>query len=84
GLPVVASDIGGIPHALDQGVNGLLAPPGDVAAWSTALVQLLSDRRRMQAMGEVARQVAVARFSRSRMLADVEQLLSELGIQHHG
>jgi glycosyltransferase involved in cell wall biosynthesis len=40
---IVASDVDGIPEALDGGNAGLLVPPKDVASLEAALVRLLSD-----------------------------------------
>jgi glycosyltransferase involved in cell wall biosynthesis len=37
GLPVLASDIGGLPELVRPGLNGELLPPGDVGAWARAL-----------------------------------------------
>lgn len=53
---VVASDIGGIPEIIRQGVSGLLVPPGDVAALRSALAALIADPARRLAMGEAAHQ----------------------------
>jgi glycosyltransferase involved in cell wall biosynthesis len=75
GLPVLATNVGGIPSAIDDGRTGILLPMGDVPAWAAALDMLLSDERRRRAMGALARQVAVARFSRERMIAATEQVL---------
>lgn len=44
GVPVVASDVGGVGDLLAHGRNGLLVPPGDAAALAEALDRLLSDR----------------------------------------
>jgi len=44
GVPVVASDVGGVKDLVDPGRNGLLVPPGDTAALAEALDRLLSDR----------------------------------------
>jgi GT2 family glycosyltransferase len=41
GVPVVGSRIGGIPEIVDDGVNGLLAAPGDVLDWHRTLSRLV-------------------------------------------
>ena len=57
GLPVVASDVGGVGELVRDGDNGRLVPPGDVAALAGALGDVagrLSDFRRV-ALGDAAR-----------------------------
>lgn len=52
GLPIVASDVGGIPLLVRDGENGFLVPVGDVSALEARLRELLTDaglRRRMGA-----------------------------------
>jgi glycosyltransferase involved in cell wall biosynthesis len=44
GLPVIASRMGGIPAAIDDGVNGLLLPRDDVEAWVAAMRRVVQDR----------------------------------------
>ncbi len=41
--PVVASNVGGIPEMIEDGVTGLLVPPHDAAALTAAIVRLLTD-----------------------------------------
>jgi len=43
GAAVVASDVGGLPEALDGGRAGMLVPPDDVDAWAAALRSVLDD-----------------------------------------
>ncbi len=44
GLPVVAADAGGPAEIIDDGVDGLLYPPGDEAALAERLRRLADDR----------------------------------------
>lgn len=41
GVPVLASDIGGLPELVHDGVNGYLLPPGDAGAWQAGVRRLL-------------------------------------------
>jgi glycosyltransferase involved in cell wall biosynthesis len=43
GTPIVATDVGGVRAALDDGAAGLLVPPADAAALTTALFKLVDD-----------------------------------------
>lgn len=56
GRPIVASRVAGIPQVIDDGVHGLLAPPGDAEALSGAILRLVRDRRLAQRLGQTARQ----------------------------
>lgn len=60
GLPVIAHDIGGVPDAVDHHETGLLVPPGDLAALTAALAQLISDPALRHRMGEAGRRRAFA------------------------
>lgn len=54
GLPIVATDFAGIPEFVRDGVEGLLVPPGDVAALAAALNELAGAPRKRAALGEAA------------------------------
>jgi glycosyltransferase involved in cell wall biosynthesis len=62
-LPVVASRVGSIPEAVEDGEHGLLVPPEDPAALAAALHRVLGDEPLRQRLGSAARSVAVARFT---------------------
>lgn len=63
GLPVVATNVGAIPEVVQDGVTGVLVPPDDAQALADAMVSLLSDRPRMQAMAAAGAQRVRERFT---------------------
>ncbi len=77
GKPIVASDIGGIRDLVSSGENGLLVPPGDVAAWAAALVRLHRDPEERRRMGEAGRRRA-PRYSAEEMLRALDGLYRNL------
>ena len=66
GLPVIASDVGGLADIVDDGVTGLKVPARDVDALEVARRTLLESREARLAMGAAARQRAVERFDVAR------------------
>lgn len=61
GLPVVATDVGGIPEYLGTDA-GLLTPPRDAEAMAAAILKLLEDRPLRETMGRAGRERAVRMF----------------------
>jgi glycosyltransferase involved in cell wall biosynthesis len=61
GLPVVASEVGGIPELVDA-ETGVLVPPEDPAALSTAVERLLADQGLRARLGAAGRARAEERF----------------------
>lgn len=70
GLPVVSTAVGGIPSVVREGVTGLLVPAGQPERLRSALASLEADRSRAAQMGRAARQLALERYSRKRMIDD--------------
>ena len=62
GLPVVASDVGGLPEVVAHGETGLLAPVGDVAAMARHVARLLGDEGQRARFGAAARERVEAHF----------------------
>jgi glycosyltransferase involved in cell wall biosynthesis len=67
GTPVVATRAGGLPQAIDDGVNGLLVPERDPAALAAAIDALLKDPSRARALGQAAREKIVRQFGWARV-----------------
>jgi len=63
GTAVVASGSGGLAEVVEDGRTGALVPPGDEAALAQALLGVLGDRGRAEALGEAARARALERFA---------------------
>ncbi len=63
GVPVVASNVGGIPEVVQDGVNGFLFNPHDVNGMAEAAIKLLSDKEKHQRFSKAARDHAVQMFS---------------------
>jgi glycosyltransferase involved in cell wall biosynthesis len=81
-LPVVATEVGGLPDLIEPGVNGLLIPPGDPAALAVALDQLLRDPEGARAMGAHSKQRRDQEFDIDVIVGRLESLYSELLEQH--
>lgn len=52
---VVATEVGGLPEAVQHGRTGLIVPPADPRALGEAIAELLADPERCRAMGEAGR-----------------------------
>jgi glycosyltransferase involved in cell wall biosynthesis len=74
GLPVVATDVGGIREVVEDERTGLLVPPRDPAALADRLCHLLTDRAHAHSLASAGRALVEARYSFERMVASIEQL----------
>ena len=73
GVPAVATAVGGVPELVQDGVTGLLAPPGDARALASALARLIADPGLAARLGHAARRRAEQQFSLHRQ---VDRLLA--------
>jgi glycosyltransferase involved in cell wall biosynthesis len=78
GLPSVTSRVGGIPEAIEDGVSGLLVPPGSPEKFADALSYLLSHVEARERMGEAARHRASQSFGIQRQVRNMESTYLEL------
>jgi len=77
--PVLASNIGGLPSVIDDGINGLLIPPGNTDQLVQKILYLLDNKDFSQRLAENARKKAVEKFSLKRMVDETAELF-ELAI----
>ncbi|KFI05142.1 TIGR03088 family PEP-CTERM/XrtA system glycosyltransferase [Massilia sp. BSC265] len=78
GLPVVASNVGGIPEVVTDGLEGSLVPPQDTEALAQALASYVRDPALRRQRGEAARARVEAAFSMRAMLAEYGKLYDRL------
>jgi L-malate glycosyltransferase len=72
GVPVVASNIGGVPEAVADGVGGILVPPCDPDALASALLRLLEDPALREQMGQAGRTYVEEQFDWQKNIEQME------------
>jgi phosphatidylinositol alpha-1,6-mannosyltransferase len=73
GRPAVATRVGGIPDAVEDGKSGILVSPGDYERLSQTLVELLSSESARSALGDYAKKRAREAFSWNRIVGQYEK-----------
>jgi len=81
GTPVVASAVGGLPFLVPHQRAGLCVAPGDPVSLRDALISLLADGGRREAMGRYGRHWA-RQFLASRVVPRIEAVYEELLVGH--
>lgn len=78
GLPLIGTAVGGNIRLVEEGVQGLLVPPGDENALSAALEQAMNDPEQLQNMGHRARNKVEAELGHMKMVDRYRSLYSSL------
>ncbi|MFV1980931.1 MAG: glycosyltransferase family 4 protein [Rhodothermia bacterium] len=78
GLPVVATDVGGVSEAVIDGETGIVTSPRDAEVLGNAIQRLLSDPLLRDSMGKKGRQRYVEHFGKKQMLAKTAVVYSNL------
>lgn len=78
GLPVVATNVGGIPELVENERTGFLVPPGDVDALRRALHRLIEHSELRAKLGDQGRLRAETKFSVEQMVAEIESIYDAL------
>jgi colanic acid/amylovoran biosynthesis glycosyltransferase len=77
GLPVISTDVTGIPEAVRDGYNGLIVPSGDVAALTAAMERVMRDRALLARLASSARSSVEAEFDERQTAARLHEILEE-------
>jgi glycosyltransferase involved in cell wall biosynthesis len=84
GKPIVATQVGGIPEAIEDGVHGVLVPPRDEAALAAAIGGVLADLDGGSEMGARARDRCRREFTLGRTVESLQRLYEELHSRRNG
>jgi len=69
--PVVACQAGGAPEIIEHGESGLLVPPQSPPELAEAILELLNDRTRGEAMGRAGYDICTSRFTWPKYVAEL-------------
>jgi glycosyltransferase involved in cell wall biosynthesis len=64
---VISTRVGGIPEVVEDGVTGILVPPGDAEALAAAMRRLVEDAELRARMGAAGRERYLAKFTDTAM-----------------
>lgn len=78
GLPMVATNVGGIPECVQADVTGTLVDPGDSQALARAVIALLGDSAKRHRYGQAGRLRAIEAFSLERHAQKIEAVFARL------
>ncbi|KPK43862.1 MAG: glycosyl transferase family 1 [Phycisphaerae bacterium SG8_4] len=78
GTPVVASNVGGIPYQIDDGLSGYLVEPQDSAGFAERIVHVLQNPDEAKAVGKKAREKVRKEFLITRLLSDYLDMLNSV------
>ncbi|MBU1616093.1 glycosyltransferase, partial [bacterium] len=79
-LPVVATDVGGVSELVQDGVTGILVPPGDGEAMASGIRRLLQDPDLRERMGASGLKKIRQEFSFERMVEQMEEIYAQLAL----
>jgi len=87
GLPVIASNVGGNPEVISNGIDGILVRPEDPGALATEMIRLVEFPEIARRLGEAAREKVIREYALDRLLNRTEDLyvslLERRGIRMH-
>ncbi|PRY53664.1 glycosyltransferase involved in cell wall biosynthesis [Arcticibacter pallidicorallinus] len=77
-IPVITSNVGGLPEIIRHGFNGFLFPPADLESFRDTIIQLIDDPNLAKMVGDNARDTIRERFSNKETGRALAQLITTL------
>lgn len=81
GVPVIASNIGGLPEIITHGEEGLLCPVGDTIALAMSIITLLEDKHLRMEMGTAGQKRVRHNFTLENMTNSYMELYKSLSVR---
>lgn len=78
GVPVVATNVGGIPEVIENGLNGFLVQPGRPECLTNAILNMLDRKEARDRLGKAARATVMKSFAVTRICREYETLYNTL------
>jgi len=76
--PVVATNIGGIPEIVDDGINGFLLPPNEPQLLADKIIYLLDNKDKAAEMGARGRRKVVEEFADFKQIEHIEKVYKDI------
>lgn len=77
-LPIVSTNVGGIPMLVKSGFNGFLCAPGDVQAMAKAIIEILTDAEKQIQMGRAGATIVKETYSLQKHIAQLASIYEKL------
>jgi glycosyltransferase involved in cell wall biosynthesis len=78
GIPLIGSNLGGIPEVIEHGVNGFIFPPGDCSALARAVERLIEEPALWERMCRQSWYIGEMHFSIQRFIAAIDGIYEDL------
>lgn len=78
GLPIVSTNVGGIPQLVKRGVNGYLYEPGDIEGIAKGIIEILRDKEKCIMMGMNSQKMVEEKYSLEKHIDELKRIYGEI------